>query len=190
MRQGLNFPPRKTPSTKKWRLRVNKQQKQDFVQNLRKGLGDSSVLVVTTQSGMTVSEAAELRAKMREAGASFKVVKNTLAKIAIKDTKYEKVSDLLKGPIALAYSSDPIAATKVAVDYAKANEKLQLVGGIMDERLMEVADVKKLASLPSLDELRAKIAGIIMMPATQIATLIREPAAGIARVLQARSQQG
>lgn len=169
---------------------MNKQQKQDFVQNLREGLGESNVLVVTTQSGMTVSESAALRAKMREAGASYKVVKNTLAKIAIKDTKYEKAGELLKGPIALAFSSDPIAATKVVVDYAKVNEKLQLVGGIMDEKIMEVSDVKKLASLPSLDELRAKIAGVIMMPATQLATIIREPAAGIARVLHARSQQG
>lgn len=169
---------------------MNKQQKQDFVQSLREGLGNSNVLVVTTQSGMTVSESAELRARMREAGAYYKVVKNRLAKIAIKDTKYEKVSDLLKGPIALAYSDDPVAATKVAVNYAKENQKLQLVGGIMDQNLMAVEEVKKLASLPSLDELRAKIAGVIMMPATQLAKVVREPAAGIARVLHARSQQG
>ncbi len=190
MRQGSKLSFLEKLLRQKWRLRVNKQQKQDFVQDLREALDSSSVLVVTTQAGMTVSEAAELRAKMREVGASYKVVKNKLAKIAIKDTKYEKVSDLLKGPIALAYSSDPIAATKVAVNYSKENEKLQLVGGIMDEMLMDVADVKKLAALPSLDELRAKIAGVIMMPATQLAKIVREPAAGIARVLHARSQQG
>lgn len=162
---------------------MDRQQKQAFVEELSNNLKTASLVVVTRQSGMTVSESKDLRAKMRAAGASFKVVKNTLARIAIKDTKFESLSDHLKGPAALAASEDPVAAAKVAVEYMNDNEKFQVISGVLDDKVLELADVKALAKLPSLDELRAKIVGAISAPATKLATLIKEPGAGVARVV-------
>ena len=126
---------------------------------------------------------------MRDAGAQFKVAKNRLAKIAIEGTQYGSISDLLTGPTALATSVDPVAAAKVAVDFAKTNDRLEIVGGAMGDTLLDVAGIKALAELPSLDELRAKIVGLIQAPATKIARTVSEPGAQLARVFGAYGAQ-
>ena len=164
---------------------MDREQKKVFIKELSSSLENASLAVVTRQSGMTVSESKDLRTKMRAAGASFKVVKNTLAKIAVKGTKFEGLSEHLSGPAALAISEDPVAAAKVAVDYMNDNDKLQVISGVLDEKVLDLASVKALAKLPSLDELRAKILGVVAAPATKLATIIKEPGAGVARVISA-----
>lgn len=164
---------------------MDRQQKKDFIEELSGSLEGASLAVVTRQSGMTVEESKELRARMREAGASFKVIKNTLAKIAIKGTQFEGLTDDLSGPAALAISKDPVAAAKVAVEYMNDNDKLEVVSGVLDAQVLDLAGVKALAKLPSLDELRAKILGVIAAPATKLATVVKEPGASVARVVSA-----
>ena len=125
------------------------------------------MVVVTRNLGLTVAQSTDLRLKMRDAGAQFKVAKNRLALIALEDTRYKPIGDLLKGPTALATSADPVAAAKVAVDFAKTNDKFEIVGGAMGDTVLDVNGIKALAALPSLDELRATIVGLIQAPATQ-----------------------
>ena len=134
---------------------------------------------------MTVAQSTALRTKMREAGATYKVSKNRLAKIAAQGTDYAGVADMLTGPVGIASSIDPVAAAKVAVDFAKTTDKFEIVGGSMGANVLDVAGVQALATLPSLDELRAKIVGLIVAPATKLATITQAPAAQIARVLAA-----
>ncbi len=164
---------------------MNRTQKTEAVAELNRTFTEAGVVVVTRNLGLTVAESSDLRAKMREAGASFKVSKNRLAKIAVKDTTYDPISDLLVGPTALAWSDDPVAAPKVVADFAKTNDRLEIVGGAMGDTVLDVAGVKALAALPSLDELRAKIVGLVNAPATKIAQLITAPAAKLARVFGA-----
>jgi large subunit ribosomal protein L10 len=146
--------------------------------------------VVAHYSGLTVAQMQTLRQQMKQAGARVKVAKNRLAKIALKDTAAVVISDLLKGPTVLAYSGDPVAAPKVAVDFAKANEQLVILGGVMGKTALDLNGVKALAALPSLDELRAKIVGLIQAPATKLAQLATAPAAKVARVVQAYASKG
>ena len=122
---------------------------------------------------------------MREAGATYKVAKNRLAKLALKDTQYQGLEEHLTGPVALAWSADPVAAAKAAVDFAKTNDKLEFVGGAMGSTQLDAAGIKALASMPSLDELRAKIVGLVNAPATKVATLVNAPASKLARVFGA-----
>ena len=164
---------------------MNRAEKADLVALLNTTFKETEVVVVTRNLGLTVAQSTDLRGKMRDADASFKVSKNRLAKIALKDTRYEPLSDLLTGPIALATSSDPVAAAKVAVEFAKTNDKLEIVGGMMGDTLLDVNGVKALATMPSLDELRAKIIGLVNAPATKIARTINEPGAQLARVFGA-----
>jgi large subunit ribosomal protein L10 len=164
---------------------VDRTQKEETVAALHAALQETGLVVVTQQSGMTVAEVTDLRRKMRAAGASFKVTKNRLARIALKGTQFEGLDGLFKGPTAVAYSKDPVAAAKVAADYAKGNDKFKIVGGSLGTQNLDVEGVKALASLPSLDELRAKIVGLIQAPATKIAQVINAPAAKVARVIQA-----
>ena len=164
---------------------MNRAEKADLVALLNTTFNETEVVVVTRNLGLTVAQSTELRGKMRDAGATFKVSKNRLAKIALKDTRYEPLSDLLTGPIALATSSDPVAAAKVAVEFAKTNDKLEIVGGAMGDTVLDVNGVKALATMPSLDELRAKIVGLVNAPATKIARTINEPGAQLARVFGA-----
>jgi large subunit ribosomal protein L10 len=164
---------------------VDRTQKEETVAALHAALQETGLVVVTQQSGMTVAEVTDLRRKMRAAGASFKVTKNRLARIALKGTQFEGLDGLFKGPTAVAYSKDPVAAAKVAADYAKGNDKFKIVGGSLGTQNLDVEGVKALASLPSLDELRAKIVGLIQAPATKIAQVINAPAAKVARVVQA-----
>ncbi len=164
---------------------MDRAQKKEAVAQLKQTFQETGVVVVTRNLGMTVAQSTNLRIKMRDAGASYKVSKNTLALIAIEDTPYANLADLLVGPTALASSADPVAAAKAAVDFAKTNDKLEIVGGAMGSTLLDANGVKALAELPSLDELRAKIVGLVQAPATKLAQLVQAPAAKVARVVGA-----
>ena len=164
---------------------MDRSQKKKLVDSLHDVLSKTELVVITQQSGMTVAEVTTLRRQMREAGASFKVTKNRLARRALEGTKFAKLAPLFKGPTAVAYSTDPVAAAKVAVSYANANEKLTIVGGAMGETLLDSNGVKALATLPSLNELRGKLVGLLQTPATRIAQVLQAPAGQLARVLGA-----
>ncbi|MBC8339293.1 MAG: 50S ribosomal protein L10 [Alphaproteobacteria bacterium] len=169
---------------------MDRAEKEDVVASLHKTFEDSSIVVITHYSGMTVEEMGELRAKMREAGASFKVTKNRLTRRALEGTKYQPLDSMFTGPTAIAYSDDPVAAAKVAVNFAKDNEKLIVLGGALGEEQLDIAAIKSLASLPSMDELRAKIVGMINTPATRIAGILQAPAGQVARVIGAHAASG
>jgi large subunit ribosomal protein L10 len=164
---------------------MNRSEKTDAVAALNATFNESAVVVVTRNLGLSVAQSTELRNKMRDAGASYKVAKNRLTKIALADTQYASISDLLTGPTALATSGDPVAAAKVAVEFAKTTDKLEIVGGAMGDTLLDVDGVKALASLPSLDELRAKLIGLVQAPATKVAQIVVAPAGQLARVFGA-----
>ncbi|MBW4329761.1 50S ribosomal protein L10 [Stakelama sp. CBK3Z-3] len=164
---------------------MDRSQKTEAVAELNRTFSEVGVVVVTRNLGLTVAQATDLRNKMREAGATYKVAKNRLAKIALDGTEYTSIADLLVGPTALATSEDPVAAAKVVVDFAKTNDKLEVVGGAMGSTVLDADGVKALASLPSLDELRAKIVGLVQAPATKVATITQAPAAQLARVFGA-----
>ena len=164
---------------------MNRSEKTDAVAALNATFNEAAVVVVTRNLGLTVAQSTDLRLKMREAGASYKVAKNRLAKIALSDTQDESLSDLLTGPTAIATSADPVAAAKVAVEFAKTNDKLEIVGGAMGETVLDVEGVKSLASMPSLDELRATLIGLVQAPATKIAQVVVAPAGKLARVFGA-----
>ena len=164
---------------------MDRSQKADLVAELKSVLSETSVVVVTRNHGLSVAQSTDLRLKMRDAGAQYKVAKNRLALIALEDTRYKPIGDLLKGPTALATSGDPVAAATVAVDFATTKDKLEIVGGAMGDTVLDVSGIKALAALPSLDELRATIVGLIQAPATKIARTISEPGAQLARVFAA-----
>ncbi|HEY0115062.1 MAG TPA: 50S ribosomal protein L10 [Allosphingosinicella sp.] len=164
---------------------MDRAQKAEAVAQLRQTFSETQVVVVTRNLGMTVAQSTALRNRMRDAGARYKVTKNTLTLIALEGTTYAPISDLLTGPTALATSQDPVAAAKAAVDFAKTTDKFEIVGGAMGDTVLDVNGVKALAELPSLDELRARIVGLIQAPASKIARTINEPGAMLARVLGA-----
>jgi large subunit ribosomal protein L10 len=164
---------------------MDRAQKAELVDDLKRTFSETSVVVVTRNLGMTVAQSTALRIKMRDAGASYKVSKNSLALIALEGTPYAPIGNLLTGPTALATSADPVAAAKVAVDFARTNDRLEIVGGAMGDTVLDVNGVRALAELPSLDELRARIVGLIQAPATKIARTINEPGAMLARVFGA-----
>jgi len=166
---------------------VLKSKKYEFVEKLNSDLSKASTVIVTHYQGLTVSEITNLRRRMHKSSAKFIVTKNRLAKIAIKDTSFSSLEKYLTGPTAIAVSEDPIAAAKVVVDFAKENEKLQIIGGVANENSIDVSEIKALASLPSLDELRAKIVALIQTPATNLARLASAPASKVARVISAYS---
>jgi large subunit ribosomal protein L10 len=164
---------------------MDRADKPQVVADLNRTFSEVGVVVVTRNLGLTVAQSTALRIKMREGGATFKVTKNSLAKIATKGTAYESISDLLTGPIALATSVDPVAAAKIAVEFAKTTDKLQIVGGSMGGQELDADGIKALATLPSLDELRAKIIGLVQAPATKVVQIIQAPAGQLARVFGA-----
>ena len=164
---------------------MDRAAKEEQVTALNGVFKDTSVVVVAHYSGLTVAQLQTLRKQMKQAGASVKVAKNRLAKIALEGTDVASIASLLKGPTLIAFSSDPVAAPKVASDFAKANEKFVILGGAMGKTALDLNGVKQLASLPSLDELRAKIVGLVQAPATKIAQVVNAPAAKLARVVQA-----
>ena len=168
---------------------MDRSQKADAVAALSATFKEAGVVVVTRNLGMTVAQSTVLRTKMRDAGAQFRVSKNTLARLAIADTDYAGIDDLLVGPVALATSVDPVAAAKVAIDFAKTNDKLEIVGGSMGALVLNPEGIKALASLPSLDELRGRLIGLIQAPATKIAQVIVAPASKLARVFNAYAEK-
>lgn len=169
---------------------MDRAAKKALVTDLHGVFKDTGVVVVAHNTGMVAAQSAEFRKKIKEAGGSVKVAKNTLARLALKDTDAEGISDLMKGPTLLAFSKDPIAAAKAAVTYAKGNDKLVILGGAMGKTVLDAKGVKALAELPSLDELRAKLIGLLNAPATKIARTVKEPGAKLARVIQAKASQG
>lgn len=169
---------------------MERAKKEQLVADLGVTFGGATLVVVTHQNGLTVAESTDLRRRMLAAGASYKVTKNRLAKLALAGTPYEGLADLFEGPTAIAYSTDPVAAAKVAVGYAKDNEKLTVIGGALGENRLDADGIKALATLPSLDELRAKLVGMISTPATRIAGVLQAPAGQVARVLAAHAEQG
>ena len=169
---------------------MDRAAKRELVSTLNGVFANTSVVVVAHYSGLTVADMQKLRTQMRQAGATVKVAKNRLAKIALEGTDVASIGPLLKGPTVLVYSSDVIAAPKVATDFAKANEKFVILGGAMGETALNPDGVRALATMPSLDELRAKLIGLLVAPATKIAQLANAPAAKVARVVQAYAAKG
>ena len=168
---------------------MDRAQKSAAVAALNSTFSEVGVVVVTRNLGMSVAQSTDLRNKMRAAGATYKVSKNKLARIALDGTDYGSIGDMLTGPVGLATSTDPVAAAKVAVDFAKTTDKFEIVGGAMGATALDLAGVQALATLPSLDELRAKIIGLVVAPATKLATITQAPAAQIARVLSAYAEK-
>jgi len=168
---------------------VDRTEKAESVAALKEVFSTSNVVVVAHYSGLSVAQLQTLRRQMKQAGASVKVAKNRLAKIALEGSDVATIASLLKGPTLIAYSGDPVSAPKVAVDFAKANEQFVILGGAMGKTSLDLNGVKQLASLPSLDELRAKLIGLIQAPATKIAQLANAPAAKVARVIQAHASK-
>ena len=164
---------------------VDRAQKREMVSMLNGVFSDAGVVVVAHYSGLNVSQMSDLRSRMKEAGASLKVAKNRLVKLALKDTNAEHISDLFQGPTVIAFSDDPVSAPKVAAEFAKGHEQFVILGGAMGETSLDAGGVEALAKLPSLDELRAKIVGMINTPATRIAGVVQAPAGQLARVLGA-----
>ena len=169
---------------------MDRTEKKEFVAELNGVFSKTAVVVVAQYSGLTVAQMQNLRKQMRQAGAKVRVAKNRLAKIALDGTDVAVVAPLFKGPTVIAYSGDPVAAPKVATDFAKANEKFVILGGAMGTTALNPDGIKALAALPSLDELRAKLIGLVQAPATKIAQLVNAPAAKVARVIQAYASKG
>ena len=168
---------------------MDRTEKREFVAGLAQVFAETSMVVVTRNQGLTVAEATDLRRRMREAGVTFKVTKNRLAARALEGTAFEAIRPLLKGPTALAWAKDPVAAAKAAVEFGKTNEKLVVVGGALGARPLDAEGVKALAALPSLDQLRAGLVGMISTPATRIAGILAAPAGQVARVLGAYARK-
>jgi len=164
---------------------VDRSQKEDMVSQLKQIFADSVTVVVTHYSGLTVAEMTDLREKMREVGAGYKVTKNRLTRLALDGTDIKDLSELFVGPTGIAFSTDPVAAAKVAANFAKTNEKLIILGGVYDGQIMDIEGIGNLAKLPSLDELRGSIVGMIQTPATRIAGILQVPATQVARVIGA-----
>lgn len=168
---------------------MTRLQKKELIEATNAKLSEASVALVVHNNGLTVAQVSELRRRMRDVGAEFKVAKNRLVKIAAKNTPLEIVTDLLKGPSAIATSADPVSVAKGLVDFAKNNEKLVIVGGAFGSQKLDAKAVEALAKLPSLNELRAKIVGMIQTPATRIAGILQAPGGQIARVISAHASK-
>ncbi|MES2493987.1 MAG: 50S ribosomal protein L10 [Pseudomonadota bacterium] len=164
---------------------MDRSQKAESVASLNAVFNEVGVVVITRNLGMSVAQSTALRTKVRDAGASYKVAKNRLARLAAKDTAYEGITDLLTGPTAIATSVDPVAAAKAIVDFAKTTDKIEIVGGALGAVVLNAEGIKALATMPSLDEMRSRLIGLVQAPATKIAQLSTAPAAKLARVFQA-----
>jgi len=169
---------------------VLRAKKVEIVDDLRDVFGQAGVVVVTHYKGLSVAEVTELRRGMRDAGARFRVTKNRLAKIALAETAFSPLAGLFTGPTAIAYSMDPVAAPKAAVGFAKRNEKLVIIGGALAGNLLSAEQVRALADLPSIDQLRARLVGLLTTPAARLVGVLQAPGGQLARVLAARAEQG
>ena len=170
-------------------MTVDRTEKRDFVAGLHEALSGTSMIVVTHNTGLTVAEATDLRRRMRAAGVTFKVAKNRLAHLALEGTRFDGIKPMLRGPTALAWSTDPVAAAKATVEFARTNEKLVLLGGALGPQMLDASGVRALAELPSLDELRARIVGMIATPATRVAGVMQATAGQLARVFGALARK-
>ena len=168
---------------------MDRTEKREFVSLLAAVFAETSMVVVSQNKGLTVAEVTDLRRKMRAAGAQFKVAKNRLALLALDGTKFDGIGPLLKGPTALAWARDPVAVAKVAVEFAKTNEKFVVLGGALGTQTLNAAGIKALSDLPSLDTLRAGLVGMISTPATRIAGVLQAPAGQLARVFAAYAKR-
>jgi len=164
---------------------VDRTEKREFVSSLASVFAETSMVVVTQNKGLTVAEVSDLRRKMRAGGSTFKVAKNRLAILALEGTPFDGIKPMLKGPTALAWSTDPVAVAKTAVDFAKTNEKLVLIGGALGTQTLDAAGIRALADLPSLDTLRGRLVGMLQTPATRVASVLAAPAGQLARVFGA-----
>ena len=167
---------------------MKRSEKKEFVQKLKDEIDISSSVIVAHYSGLTVEESEQLRSEMRNNGAKFKVTKNRLTKLAVEQTQFKVIADLFSGPTAIAYSDDPVAPAKVAVNFEKKLEKFKIIGGGYDGEKIDLEKINFLATLPSVDELRGKIVGLISAPAQKIASIMNQPAGQIARLINAQSQ--
>ena len=152
---------------------MNREEKTELLNTLHEVFSNAESVVITEYLGLTVAEADELRNKVRDAGASLRVTKNRIARLAVKDTKFEGLAELFKGPVAMAYANDPIAACKACVEFAKNNEKLVIVGGALSDKALTLDEIKELAAIPSMDELRAKLVGLLQAPAAKLARVTK-----------------
>ncbi len=168
---------------------MDRTEKREFVASLAGVFAETSMVVVTQNKGLTVAEVSDLRRKMRAGGSTFKVAKNRLAALALDGTPFDGIKPMLKGPTALAWSHDPVAVAKTAIDFAKTNEKFIVIGGALGARTLDANGVKALADLPSLDMLRAGIVGILQTPASRVASVLAAPAGQLARVFGAYSKK-
>ena len=168
---------------------MDRTEKRKFVASLAGVLADVSLVVVTRPRGLSVTEATDLRRRMRAAGATYRVAKNRLATLALDGTRFEGITPLLKGPTALAWSKDPVAAAKTAVEFARTNEKFVVLGGALGARMLDAAGIKALSELPSLAELRARLVGMIKSPATRVAGVLQAPGGQVARALAAYARK-
>ncbi len=164
---------------------MDRTQKREVVAELHEVFNDTASVVVTHYSGLNVAEITDLRRQMRSAGATFRVTKNRLTKLALDGTPYGPLEELFTGPTAIAFADDPVSAAKVAVNFAKKNDKLVVLGGAMGDTVLDASGVEALAKLPSLDELRGKMVGLLQAPATKVAGVVQAPAAQLARVFSA-----
>jgi large subunit ribosomal protein L10 len=167
---------------------VDRTQKEELVKSLQQVLADTVCVVVAHQSGLNVAEATQLRRQVRSAGAGFRVTKNRLMRRALTGSAFEPLSVLFTGPTAIAFSRDPVAAAKVVVEFANRNNKLTIIGGGLAGQPMDAAEVRELARLPSLDELRGKLVGLLQAPGTRLAVVLQAPGGQVARVLAAYAE--
>jgi large subunit ribosomal protein L10 len=168
---------------------VDRTEKREFVASLAAVFADTSFVLVAQNKGLTVADVSELRRRMRAAGATYKVAKNRLATLALEGTRFDGVKPLLKGPTAIAWSTDPVAVAKTAVEFAKTNDKFVVLGGALGTQTLNAEGVKALAELPSLETLRAQLVGLIQTPATRIAGILQAPGGQVARVLSAYAKK-
>lgn len=168
---------------------MDRTEKREFVASLAAVFADTSFVLVAQNKGLTVADVSELRRRMRAAGATYKVAKNRLATLALEGTRFQGVKPLLKGPTAIAWSTDPVAVAKTAVEFAKTNDKFVVLGGALGTQTLSAEGVKALAELPSLETLRAQLLGLIQTPATRIAGILQAPGGQVARVLSAYAKK-
>ena len=168
---------------------MKRSEKINFVQNLKEELNNSTSVIVSHYAGLNVKETDELRKAMRKSRAKFKVTKNRLAKIAITDTQYENIANLFNGPTAVAYSADPVAPAKISVEFEKKFKNFKILGGSFEGEKLSQEKINFLGSLPSLDEIRGKLVGFLLVPAQNIVSVLQAPAGQIARLLESRSQK-
>jgi len=169
---------------------MSRAQKEAEIQELNERFVENELVVVTHYSGLSVADISELRAELRKEGAQFKVTKNSLAKLAIKGTKFEAMADMFAGPTGIAVSKDPVAAAKIAHKFAKSNDNLIILGGALGEQVMDIEGIEALAKLPSLDEIRGKLVGVLAAPATKVARVLQAPAQQMVGVTKAYSEKG